>query len=249
MPSNDVRRAERLHLVRLRVYKKIYANQAERLIKLMDAFVRAFPDSTNRPKVEYELADLSFELAERALFELRGSGNQTDAQATDKWDVIRRHHALGRQVADRLLHQKPSLLEQQDYLHLCQDYLNSFYAESDYERLASEAEALLGQYEAGSLEWVMAKVYEGVVLAGRNPPRSAEADAIFRQVLSLGFRNKTSFDQWLSCAAKWRVYLALARGDRAEAETVAKWIDTAQCSKELKREFVENYQSLIRTAN
>ncbi len=245
VPANDVARRERLNLVRLRVYKKLYAGQPDRLLELMRAFVGEFPGSTNRPKVEYELADLSFELAERALAELRSSGNQSDAQATDKWDVIRRHHALGREMADRLLHQKPSLLEQQDYLHLCQDYLNSFYAEAGYERLASEAEALLGQYEAGSLGWVMAKVYEGVVLVGRNPARLAEADAIFRQVLSLGFRNKTSFDQWLSCAAKWRVYLALARGDHTEAEAVAKWVQAANCSTTLKQDFLRAYRALI----
>lgn len=247
--DDDKARRERLSLVRLRVYKKLYTEQADRLLELMHAFVREFPDSTDRPKVEYELADLGFKLAERAWLELRKSSAQTNGVASESWAVMLRYNKLGRDVAGRLLHQKIALLEQQDYLHLCQDYLNSFYAEGDYEQLAHEAESLLGRYETGSLGWVMRRVYDGVVLAGQNPARLAEADAVFEQVLSLGFSGKSSSDQWISCAAKWRAYIALARGEWAAAQAVAKWVETAPCSKELKREFGEKYKLLTGTAN
>jgi len=249
VPSSDVARRERLSLVRLRVYQKLYSNQVDRLLELMGGFVGEFPNSTTRTRVEYEMADLSFEVAERAWLELRESGNVGAAQAQAKWDLIRRYNASGREVAARLLRQKGSGLEPQDYLHLCQDYLNSYHEERDFEKLASEVGVLLGDYEEGSLGWVMGRIYEGVVLACQTPPRSAEAGRLFEQVMSLGFRNKPSFDQWITCAAKWRVYLALADGNKAEAETVAAWVETGNCSKELKRDFGKKYHLLVETAN
>jgi len=211
----------------------------------MRGFVREFPESTNRPKVEYDLADLSFEMAEKLWLQLCNSVHTNNGPASDKWDAIRAYHALGREVAGRLLRNKGAGLELQDRLHLWQDYLLSYYIQADYDGLAAGTAVLLAESEPGSLGWLMAKVNEAVVLACNEPSRSREAGELFDQIMSLGFRDKPAWDQWITCAAKWRVYLALREGNRTEAEATAGWVRTSNCSKTLKQDFMNVYRSLI----
>jgi hypothetical protein len=245
VPSSDSARRERLSLVRLYVCKKLYPDQGDRLIELMRGFVREFPESTNRPKVEYDLADLSFEMAEKLWLQLCNSVHTNNGPASDKWDAIRAYHALGREVAGRLLRNKGAGLEPQDRLHLWQDYLLSYYIQADYDGFAAGTAVLLAESEPGSLGWLMAKVNEAVVLACNEPSRSREAGELFDQIMSLGFRDKPAWDQWITCAAKWRVYLALREGNRTEAEATAGWVRTSNCSKTLKQDFMNVYRSLI----
>ncbi|MCX7722462.1 MAG: hypothetical protein N2379_05305 [Verrucomicrobiae bacterium] len=241
----DLATREKLSLLRLKLYLKLHAGQVEKLLELMNQFVNEFPASTNRVRIEYEMADLSFEAAERAWLEVRDVARENATQVAKKWSDVRRNQALGREIAGRLLRQKGAGLETQDYLHLWQDYLLSYYIQGDYSGLAAQTAVLLADAEVGSLGWVMGKVNEGVVLACSDPPRSREAGELFDQVMSLGFRNKPAYDQWITCAAKWHVCLALRDGNRAEAEATAHWVENSSCSKTLKQDFLRVYRSLI----
>ena len=148
-------------------------------------------------------------------------------------------------MQDELVPDKSLEIETSDILDRREDLLFSYALEKDFTTLTQLTSTMLANSTPGDLNWMTAKVHDGIVLANLDPPRSAEASVIFDDLLKLGFKGRPANDRILITAARWRVNVALKTGDLANARQVIQLVQNGVCVENMKAEFLKDHAAFV----
>lgn len=244
IPIEDQAAREKVNFLRVQLYQKMQPNEVDRNLKMMADFVKDFPESQGRKRVEFDMASISFPRGEQLCKEADLAEKAGDSQAAArKRELASRYFETLRTVQSRADVDKASGIEPSDIFDLRADLLYSYYLEKNDTVLASLTVSIINASEPGDLNWMVAKVYEGIRLASQTPPADA-ATKTFDEVLAFGFRNKPDHDYYALLAVRWRSYLALRSGDRETVRGLYQRVEEAACAKNLKKSFLTSHAIL-----
>lgn len=245
VPIQDLVEREKVGLLRVRLYQKLQSENVDRNLGMMKDFIRDFPESKSRKRMEFDMANISFPSGKQMCLEaeaLEQAGDSTGAasrrESASKYFELQR--SLQNQTAD-----KSAGVDATEIFDLRGDLLYGYFLEKNFAELSNLIAAMLAGSTTNDATWAMAKVYEGIALQSQTPPNTKEAIIIFDQILKLEFTNKPDRDYYLIQAARWRSNIAVASGDKTKAEEIVSWVQAGNCAKDLKGNFLAEYGTPI----
>lgn len=245
---DDLAGREQFGLLRVQLYQKLQPDRTDRNLQMMKDLLEEFPETKSRKRLEFDIASLSFSLGEKLCKEADKVGNsQTNSEVAEKRSAAGAHFAIFRSIQSQVVVDKQSGIEVSDVLDLRGDFLYSYFLEKNFTQLAVETARLLAEAQPGDLKWVMAKVYEGILLQNQTPPQTDKAAAVFDEVLGLGFKNRPDHDYYMLLATKWRIHVAQFSNDPAKARELVSWVRDGSCRKDQKVKFLKEYDGLLTT--
>ena len=240
--TQDVASREKVALLRTRLYQRLQLEKTDQNIQMLGDFLKAFPDSKQRKRVEFDIAGLSFHRGKELAAEADAAERAGDAKtANEKRATARGCFATQRTLQGAVAVDKDLGIEASDVLDAREDLLFGYALEKDFTTLTQLTATILANSTPGDLNWMMAKVHDGIVLANRTPPKPAEANIIFDDLLKLGFNGRPDHDRILITAARWRVNLAVKASDLTDARRVIQVVHDGVCVANMKADFLKDH--------
>jgi hypothetical protein len=252
----DAALQERLGLMRVGSQQKRHPEQLERNLDLLAEWVAELERtaaSPQRRQVEQGLAHLAFRTGEA----LHKAAKQLPAEETRAPRAAAgEYFAVARAVQERLVATLPPGADPIDELRAFQmGRLTSLWWEEKDAQMMGEAAVLRTNSAAGSPNWLLARVYEGIGLTRQTPPQADAAAAVFEEVLGWGFapdkgKHRGAHDSAVLAAARWRMYLALLAGDRKRALELIQMVELSQLAQvksvqQARAKFLQDYASVV----
>lgn len=243
LAGQDVVEREKLSLLRVLLYPKIQPNQAALNLQRMTDFLKEYPQSRHRMKVEFEMANVALLEGERLANEARSN---PDAKAAA---VPRAAATPYLELAQGLF---PRIAEDQEAgigateLHEARiRMMRVFFAQEDWVNLSERARQLLAA-DPDEKERLVILLYHGygLTLEGKFPAAAQVLD----ETLAIGFRGTPSYDGLLVSAAGWRFRVARQSGDEAAARRVVELVRNSNCYGSRKRTFLEKFEPMLKQA-
>jgi hypothetical protein len=243
IPVEDSAARERFSLLRVRLSQKVQPDGIERNLQLMTSFIKDFPESGSRKRVEFDMANISFPRGKQLCAEADAAEKAGDAEtASAKRALASRYFEIQRLVQSRAVVDKESGIETSDIFDLRGDLLYGYFLEKKEADLSALTASIISESVPGDLNWMLAKFFDGVALLNRS--KTSDAIKIFDEILALDFKNKPDHDHLVIAAAKWRIHIALNAGDRQRAGALIQWVQEANCTKDSKAGFLKSHASL-----
>jgi hypothetical protein len=245
VPATDAATREKVSLLRVQLYQKLQREKLEQNISLISDFLREFPESKHRRRLEFDLATLNFRQGERLAKQAEvdeKAGNSTQAEAS-------RNQARKYFEVQRTLHttepDKESGIERSDILDMQADLLYSYFLEKNYAEVSDRAGEMVANGSPGDIPWIIGMVYHGIVMLHESPPKAERAIEVLEAVMALDFKDKPEHDYYILLATKWRIYVARITDDHAKARELTLWVQDSNCRKNLKTTFLDAYRVLL----
>lgn len=205
VPAEDAVTLEGISYLRVQLYHKLQREKLDQNIGLAESFLRDYPQTKHRKRLEFDLATLYFRKGERlakqadadetARKTTEAESNRAQARA-----YFEKHRALQVEMPD-----KDAGIEASDLLEMRADLLYGYILDKRYEQVTRLTAEMLVQYPQGSVGWSMAKVNDGCVALRQAAPDVRQAIKYFEQVIELGFKDKPDHDYYVLLATKWRI--------------------------------------------
>jgi hypothetical protein len=212
------------------------------------AELQTFPASSQRLRVEYDLARYAFRVGEQLCQENAGA-LPSEAQIVEaKRAGASRYFELVRELEGRATVDERAGVDSEERGWLRQVWYATYHYEQDYAGMKAAAEAELAHATPGELDWLRAKVFRGIALYRGSPPQRDAAIAAFEEVLAYGFQNEHEHDVMILDAVDWRMQLALMAGDQAKVRELFEWVNKSECWTRGKTKFLEDrgeYAALV----
>jgi hypothetical protein len=243
IPVKDAATREKASLLRVRQHYRIHKDtHIDKNIQLMSDFLKDFPESSACKRVEYDLANVNFLGGEQLWKEADAAEKAGDTKtAGKKRAAAGKYLQSARSLQSEVVADKAAGIETFDVLDLREDLLRSYYWEQDYAGIKAQTASLLAGSKPGETEWLLGKVYDGIVSSRAVPPKLSEAAATFDEVLAFGFKNNHRNDHLVILAARWRISVARRSGDPEKAAAIVRWVQASDCSQNLKTDFLKEY--------
>jgi hypothetical protein len=236
----DLAHQEKFGLLRARLYPKIQPKQASQNLHRMSDFLKAFPESPNRARLELEMADVALVEGER-LVKVAGRLGDGSEAATVRANAAA-YFDFARPLFSRVVENEEAGIGASELREAREGILRAHFAQADWANLSSWAAQMLANAPEEK-EWVVAKLYHGAGLARQR--KSAEAAKELDEVLAVGFKGSPSYDGMLISAARWRIRVAQGSGDEATARRVVQDVQNSICMDSLKRAFLKQFETLV----
>jgi hypothetical protein len=246
IPPGDAAAREKVGLLRLRLYQKMQAEAIDQNLQLMADFLKEFPESSRRQRVELDMASIGFPKGKQLCVEadaLEQAGDQ--AAATTKRNLARNYFEFQRTVQSNMQTNQTLGIEASDVYDLREDVLYGYYLEKDYATLAKLTASGLAESKSGELNWLLAKFFDGMILLNQSSPDPGAAAKTFDEIIAFGFTGKPDHDHLVLAAVKWRIHIAQESRDWSQAEQLTAWVQKTDCAKVLKASFLKTYGSLL----
>lgn len=246
IPARDAAAREEFSFLRVQLLvERLQRNHVDENLVLILDFLKQFPESSHRKRIEFDLYDCSFHEGKRLCEEADAAEKSGDTKtAAEKRALAHRYFDYVRSLQNQITPDKASRIEVSDVLEYQDDLLETYYLEKDIGGLQAATDSLLAKSTPGSVGWMMGKLYESVVLLTQPEPDTTAAVTALDGILAQGFKNKPDHDHWVISAAKWRIYAATHLGDTQKGPELVKWIRNANCTKNIKDAFLKTYGSI-----
>jgi hypothetical protein len=140
---------------------------------------------------------------------------------------------------------KAAGIDKSDLINPRAGLLETCFLQKDYARLSALAAEMITNSVPGDMDWVVGKLYQGMVLLSQTPPRTSEASTVLDEVLAFDFKNRPGRDHYLIGVVKWRMYAATLAGDKKKAPELVQWIQNREIRKDLKSAFMKQHGDLL----
>lgn len=137
---------------------------------------------------------------------------------------------------------KATRIDKSDLIDPRAGLLETYYLAKDYDSVYSLAAEMITNSVPGDITWAVAKLYQGMELLSRTPPKTSEGNAVLDEVLAFDFKKKLGRDHYILCAVKWRMYAASLSGDKGKARELAQWAQNQEFRKDLKSDFSQKFK-------
>jgi hypothetical protein len=248
--KGDPATLERASLLRVQLYQKLRPEDVDRNLQIMGDFLRQYPESKAVKRIQFDAAGLSYQRGKELILaaDVADAGGDA-AAAREKRNQARQHFETMRGLQAVTVEDEEAGIGAPDVRDLQEDLLCSYALEKNYNTVLSLASEMITGSELSELKWIMGKEYYGIVLANQDPPQTAQAIAIFDELLKLGFTGKPENDRLMATVARWRVTLALRQSDLEGARKVIRQVQDGPCAKNFKKEFLNDYAVYVSAAN
>lgn len=236
----DLAQREKFGLLRARLYPKIQPKQASQNLHRMADFLKAFPESPNRARLELEMADVALVEGER-LIKVAGRLGEGSEAATVRANAAA-YFEFARPLFSRVVENAEAGIGASELREAREGILRAYFAQADWANLSTWAAQMLANAPEEK-EWVVVKLYHGAGLARQG--KSTEAAKELDEVLAVGFKGSPSYDGMLISAARWRIRVARGSGDEATARRVVQDVQNSICLDSLKRAFLKQFETLV----
>ena len=201
---------------------------ADANLRRMANFLNDFPHSKYRSRVQYDMAGVSLNEAQRLAF--------TERQRDKAAPYLEQAHRLFSGVVE----DKEAGVLAADVQEAQGKMLSVYCQERDYASLSRWAAQLMTNAPAGSRTWLAAKLYNayGLVYQKRLDEAATELD----EILATGFKGIPTSDGLLISAAEWRIVVAKHTKDEATVQRIAQQVQDSKCYDSLKRTFADVYK-------
>jgi hypothetical protein len=246
IPAKDTNALERFSFLRFQLYvERLHPDRVDQNLKLMADYLEKYPASDDRARVEYIMAEFSFRKGKQLIVaadaaEQSGKTNGVAGMRATASQLFKQMRSLQSQVVTN----KTARIEESDVLKSREDVLYSYYLEKNCDYLLSATSSMISESKPGDMNWIVAKLYNGIALTSLPAPKMTDGAAVLDDVLAQGFKNNPHNDHYILSAAKWRIYIALKSGDKGKAEQLVLWVNGANCTKKDKAEFIKNYGAI-----
>jgi hypothetical protein len=127
--------------------------------------------------------------------------------------------------------------------------LDDYYRAKDFKSMSAVTATMLAKSAPGDLNWVVAKLYDGIILLSQTPPNIGQANAVLDEVLAFDFSGKPGRDHYVLGVVKWRIHAALLTGDAAKAQQLIQWVQATEFRRDLKASFLKEQKKLLALPN
>ncbi|MDW8310009.1 MAG: hypothetical protein RMK20_11610 [Verrucomicrobiales bacterium] len=252
--TRDPVKAVKLALVQLGLEQKLRPETWEQNLRRMAACQAAIQNlvpSHDRARLMRHLTRFGLRTGQRLWAEAAGIPPEHAQEALLKRTVARRYFDAARQLHHQFVAQERSRTSPTDMALSWIELFETYYLEGDAATLAALTATLLTNSAPGTLNWLAARLYQGVALAEQSPPQPQAAAAAFDTVMAAGFKGiqkNDVYDHLLLSAARWRIHLAYQHGDTAIAVRTLDWVEAGNGSPQLREKFLEQHAWVRRWA-
>jgi hypothetical protein len=127
--------------------------------------------------------------------------------------------------------------------------LDSSLRAEDYARVFTLATDMISSSAPGDMDWMAAKLSQGMAWLKQSPPDTGHAIAVLDEVLAVDFKSRPGRDHYILTAVRWRMYAAVLRGDAEKSKTLAQWVQDQPFRKDLKADFLKQHGDLVSPPN
>jgi hypothetical protein len=240
IPAQDTAARARFSFLRIQLAERLHRDRVDQNLQLMADYLGKFPESDDRKRVEFNMAEFSFRKGEQLSVEANAAEQSGDTNtAGEKRASASQFFEQMRSLQSQIVTNRAAGIEESDVLDSREDLLYSYYLEKNYGSLLSLTSSMISESKPGDMNWIMGKLYTGIALTSMPGPKTTEAAVVLDEVLALGFKNKPQNDHYVLSAAKWRIYVAQRSGDKNKAVQLVLWVYSGNCTKNIKTEFLK----------
>lgn len=237
IPTGDVATQEEVSLLTIEIYRKLQPENMDRNLDMLQDFIRDFPESRRRKRIEFDIATVSFERGKQLCMEADEAGRQLNGKASaEKRAAAQSYFQLQRSLKGHRVN--PELgINTSDVFDMRKDLIHSYWYERDYAGLRSVTTSRIADSTPGGLDWIVAKLFLGIAIMSETPGHSADATPIFDEILACGFTGKPDQDHLVECAVRWRLHIARTSDDTDTVQQLVSMVRDGICTKNIKEGF------------
>ncbi len=227
IPAKAAAGLEKFHLLCALLYPKIHPELAEQNLQRMKDFLKTYPGSPARPRVELDLAGVALREGERLITKVG-----LPAKAVPHFDFAR--ELFGRVVED-----KDAGISATDVEQAWEGTMRIHYWgrdekwQRDDAKLMAWLERMVSMSVPESNPWRQAKLFQGIVL--KDLQKYDEAAAVLDELVALGFKGNPSHDGRTSAAVRARIDVARRLGDEDKQRQLNQWVRESNCVDSIRR--------------
>lgn len=219
----DAARREEFHLLCALLCPEIHIDRADENLQRMNDFIKSYPASPQRPRVELDMGSVALREGER----LTQKGDPSAAA---------RYFDLARERFRSVVADKEGVITAADVEESWEGMLRTYHWQRDDTNLMDWTERMISMTKPGDKRWRQAKLFQATVLDRQN--KLSEAGAVLDELVAYGFTGHPSHDGRTAAAVKWRIHVARRTGDEEKIRQLHLWVGASKCANSIKRDFV-----------